>query len=211
MLSSILKSRQLILGSAFVAFALQFVPYFLDIPALTVVSTKLSLIAAIANAFTLSLAVYSQFMRGVSFVRRRARGYIFKVYMMMAMILMVAFAMISQTSGPYNWVMYAIITPLSSVNYGILAFYMASTCARAFKARNTKALLFLASGFIVLFYQAPLTGAVIPAIEPISLYITDTFVMAISRTFTISLTLGAIVFGVRLLLGRERSVIGAGE
>jgi len=210
-MSDILKNRELLLGAAFFAFALQFVPYFLNIQVLTDASTKLTLIAAIANSFTLSLAVHSQFMRGVSFVRRKVLGYVFKVYMILAMVLMVVFAIYSQTSGPYTWVMYAIVNPLSSVNYGILAFYMASTCARAFRARNMKALLFLASGFIVLFYQAPLTGAYIPGIEPVALYITDTFVMAISRTFTISLTLGAIVFGVRLLLGKERSVIGGGE
>jgi hypothetical protein len=169
-----------------IAFMVVFVPYFTPIPVLNTFSTKLITMTAIANAFTLVLAVYSQFRRGIN-------------------------ALFGQDTGPYHWVMFAVINPLSSVNYGILAFYMASTCARAFRARNGKSLLLLATGFIVLLYQAPLTGAFFPGIEPVALYFTNTFAMAAARMFLISVTVGAIVFGVRVLLGQEPSVLGIGK
>lgn len=209
-MSAFFKSREVILIAAGLAFVATFVPYFVTIPELSVISTKLVTITALVNAFTLALAVHSQFMRGMYFVRRRSRGWILKAYMMVTIVLMVIFATMGQDKGPYNWVMLAIVNPLSSVNYGILAFYMASTCARAFRARNMKALLFLAAGFIVLFYQAPLTGSIFPGIEPVALYFTDTFAMAITRTFTISVTLGAIIFGARVLMGKQPQVLGLG-
>jgi len=87
----------------------------------------------------------------------------------------------------------------------------ASTAARAFRARNTQALLLLTTGFIVLLYQAPLTGAYAPWLEPIALYFGDTFGMAAGRMFLISVTVGAIVFGVRVLMGKETSVLGVGK
>ncbi len=207
-MSAFFKNRQIQLAIVGLSFLAVFVPYFIDVPALTTFSTKLITIASIVNAFTITLALYSQFRRGYSFYRRRVRGYLFKVYMMTTIILMIVFAVYSQTAGPYNWVMYSIITPLSSVNYSILAFYMASTGARAFRARNLRALMLLTTGFIVLLYQAPITGAVFPEIVPPATYITETYVVAAARMFLISVTVGAIVFGMRVLMGKEVTLLG---
>lgn len=207
-MSEILKNRELQLIVMALSFLLVFVPYFVEIPALEAASTKLITITAIVNAVTLILALNSQIRRGINIVQRRQTGWYFKAYMIITMILMVIFAFFGRETGPYHWVMYAIINPLSSVNYGILAFYMASTAARAFRARNTQAILLLATGFIVLLYQAPLTGAYAPWLEPIALYFGDTFGMAAGRMFLISVTVGAIVFGVRVLIGEETSVLG---
>lgn len=209
-MSAFFKSKEVVLAVAGLSFLATFVPYFIYFPALDTFSTKLITITALVNCFALALAIYSQFMRGMHYVRRRSRGWILKAYMMIAIVLMIIFATMGQDTGPYSWVMLAIVNPLSSVNYGILAFYMASTCARAFRARNLRALLFLAVGFVVLLYQAPATGIILPGIEPPALYFTGTFAMAVSRTFTISVTLGAIVFGVRVLMGKQPQVLGLG-
>jgi hypothetical protein len=193
------------------AFLMVFVPYFISVPELTVASTKLITITAIANAFTIVLAVYSQFRRGINVVQRRSKGWYFKAYMLTALVLMLIFYLFGQNTGPYHWVMYAIINPLSSVNYGILAFYMASTCARAFRARNVKAMLLLTTGMVVLLYQAPLTGVVIPGIEPVALYFNNTVANAAAKMFLISVTIGAVIFGIRVLLGQEPTVLGVAK
>lgn len=210
-MAEILKNRELQIGVMILSFLIVFVPYFVNIPSLEVASTKLITITAIVNAFTLILALYSQFRRGVNIINRRSRGWYFKAYMLVTLVLMCVFSLWGQETGPYHWVMYSVINPLSSVNYGILAFYMASTAARAFRARNKKALLLLTTGFIVLLYQAPLTGLYLPGLEPIAIYLTDTFGMAAGKMFLISVTVGAIVFGVRVLMGKEPSVLGIGR
>jgi hypothetical protein len=205
---SFLRMKEVQLVVMVLAFLTVFVPYFVDIPALTPISTKLVTIAAITSAFTVVLAVYSQFRRSLSYAIKRTSGWIFKVYMLIALVLMLVFALISRTSGPYTWVTYAVIGPLSSVNYSILVFYMASTAARAYTARNKRALMLLVTGFIVLLYQAPLTASVFPQITPVSLYIQNTFILAIARMYLISVTLGAIVLGMRVLLGKETKALG---
>lgn len=210
-MSEILKNRELQIAVMVISFLIVFVPYFFKIPQLDTVSTKLITITAIVNSFTLVLAIHSQFKRGANIINRRSRGWYFKVYMLITLVLMCVFALFGRETGPYHWVMYSVINPLSSVNYGILAFYMASTCARAFRARNRKAMLLLITGFIVLLYQAPLTGTVFPGIEPFALYFTNTFGKAAGKMFMISVTVGAIVFGVRVLLGNEPSVLGIGK
>lgn len=209
-MAEIIKNKEFQLSIMLISFLIVFVPYFIDIPVLETVSTKLITIAALVNVFTLALAVYSQVKRGMSFIQRKPRGWYFKAYMLITMVLMLVFSLFGLETGPYHWVMFAVVNPLSSVNYGILAFYMASTCARAFRARNPKAALLLITGFIVLLYQAPLTGALFPGIEPVALYLTDTFGKAAGKMFLISVTVGALVFGVRVLLGNEPSVLGIG-
>lgn len=207
-MSAFFKSKEVQLAFMILAFLAVFVPYFFAIPTLNSFSNELVTITAVVSAFTVALAVYSQFRRGFSFVRKKSRGWMFKAYMMTTIVLMMIFALFGQDTGPYSWVMYAVITPLSSVNYSILVFYMASTGARAFRARNLRALLLLTTGFIVLFYQAPLTGTIFPQITPVSLYITNTLVAAAAKMFLISVTVGAIVFGMRVLMGKETTVLG---
>ncbi len=192
------------------SFLLVFIPYFLDIPQLNQASTELVTITSVVTAFTVALAVVSQYRRGMSFITRRVKGWQFKAYMLIAIALMLVFALFGRDQGPYQWVMLAIVNPLSGVNYCILAFYMSSTAARAFRARNSKAILLLLTGFIVLLYQAPLTGALFPSINPIGVYLGATFVTGVGAMFLISVTVGAIVFGVRVLLGKEPSVLGIG-
>lgn len=210
-MSSILRSKELQLALVILSFLVVFIPYFIQIPPLENASNELITITAIISAFTIVLAVYAQFRRGFSYIRRRTRGWIFKAYMLVTLVLMLLFALWGQSTGPYAWVMSAIITPLSSVNYSILVFYMASTGARAFIARNGKALLLLFTGFIVLFYEAPLTGTIIPQIVPPALYITGTLVTAAATMFLITVTVGAIVFGMRVLMGKEPRVLGVQE
>jgi hypothetical protein len=207
-MTEILKSRPLQLAVMAISFLIVFVPYFLDIPALDNASNKLITISGVVTAFTVSLAVYAQFRRGINIINRRSKGWYFKAYMLVTIPLMLILYLFMPNAGPYSWIMYSVVNPLSNVNYGILAFYLSSTAARAFRARNSRALLLLISGFIVLLYQAPLTGAFFPQIEPVALYLGDTFGAAAGRMFLISVTVGAIVFGVRVLLGNEPSVLG---
>lgn len=209
-MAELIKTKEFQLSIMLISFLIVFVPYFINIPVLDTVSTKLIVIAALVNVFTIALAVSSLVKRNMNFIQRKTRGWYFKAYMLSTMVLMLVFSMFGLESGPYHWVMFAVVNPLSSVNYGILAFYMASTCARAFRARNTKAALLLITGVIVLLYQAPLTGTLFPGIEPVALYLTDTFGKAAGKMFLISITVGALVFGVRVLLGNEPSVLGLG-
>jgi len=195
-----------------VSFLLVFVPYFIPWGPLDWLSGKLMTIAAVTNAFTIVIAVYSQFRRSGRFIREKRKGWVYHIYLLVLLAIMTLSGFIlGQHAGAYEWLLLAVVTPLSSVIYGILAFYMASAGARAFRARSPQAALLLVAGFIVLLYQAPLTGAFFPGIEGAATYITNTFGMSVSRMFSISVSIGAIVLGVRMLTGREVAFLGFTE
>jgi len=203
------RNRSVNLIVLVVSFLLVFLPYFFNVPGLYWFSGKLMTIAAVTTAFAIVVAVYSQYRRSFRIINARRKGWPFHVYLLLLMLVTLFFGLAFGTNCVgYRWLLMAVVTPLSSVIYGILAFYMASAGARAFRARSLNAVLLLVAGFIVLFYQAPLTGAVFPAIIPVATYLNNTFAMAVSRVFAISVCVGATVLGVRMLTGRELSFLG---
>ncbi len=210
-MSAFFKSRSAQISVLIISFLLVFVPYFIKFQPLEWFSVKLMTIAAVTNAFTIAIAVYSQYRRSGRFITERRKGWIYHIYLLLLMIFMIFNGLaFGQHEGGYSWLLMAVVTPLSSVIYGILAFYMASAGARAFRARSPHAALLLIAGLIVLLYQAPLTGSVFPGIEPASTYLTNTFGMSVSRMFSISVCIGAIVLGVRMLTGKEVAFLGFG-
>jgi hypothetical protein len=211
-MATFFKSRSAQLSILGLFFLIVFIPYFINIPQLEWLTTKLMTIAAVTNAFTIAIAVYSQWKRSGRFIREKRRGWAYHIYLLLLMAFMVFNGIVlGQDSTGYQWLLQAVVTPLSSVIYGILAFYMASAGARAFRARSPHAALLLIAGFVVLLYQAPLTGAFFPGIEPAADYLTKTFGMSVSRMFSISVCIGAIVLGVRMLTGKEVAFLGFGE
>jgi hypothetical protein len=207
-MSAFFKRKDIQITIVGVSFLIVFLPYFFDVPALQTFSVKLTTVASLVNAFTLALAIHAQFRRAINAWRVKSKGWGWGIYMLIALILMILFGIYGQDKEPWHFILFAVINPLSSVNYSILAFYMSSAAARAFRARNLNATLLLLSGFIVLLYQAPMTGAVFPAISPVALYITGTFAMAYARVITMGTTVASIVLGVRMLTGREVSFLG---
>lgn len=211
-MSMFFKNRSVNLIVLVISFILVFLPYFFNVPELYWLSGKLMTISAVTMNFTIVVAVYSQYRRSLGIINTKRKGWPFHIYLLLLMLVTLFFGLAFGTNHVgYRWLLNAVITPLSSVIYGILAFYMASAGARAFRARNLNAALLLIAGFIVLFYQAPLTGAVFPAIIPAANYLNNTFAMAVSRVFAISVCVGATVLGVRILTGRELSFLGFEE
>lgn len=208
-MATILKRKETSLIVIAVCFALVTVPYFLEIPAFEDASAKLVLMVSVLNAMSILLALYSQTRRSLMLVNQRAHGWPYQLYLIISIYLMAAVGFIfGQSSTQFTWFQYAILMPTGSVIYSMLTFYMASACARAFRARSSQATLLLISGIIVLLGQAPLTGAFVPFFGDARLYLTSTFAMAASRMFAMSVTVGAIVLGVRIITGREVSAMG---
>ena len=214
-MSYLLKRKDVLLTVVAFCFGLVVVPYFFNLPSLSTAADKLIMIVSIINACSFLLALYAQTRRSLLFVKQRVHGWPYQAYLVVTIYLMIFLGLaFGQASKPFLWFQYAILMPCGSVIYSILAFYMASAGARAFRARSPQALLLLIVGILVLLGQAPLTGAYLPGINSVRQYFTSTFAKGAGRMFTISVTVGAIVLGVRVLLGREAAMLGfveAGE
>ncbi len=142
-------------------------------------------------------------------------------------------------AGPYDqegsafwWIQEYLYLPLSSTMFALLAFYIASAAFRAFRAKNTEAILLLGTAFIVLLGRTYagiwLTQSVDNLVAPENTawyaefirglrldrtteMIMNVFNLAGMRAITIGIALGVAATSLKVLLGVDRSYLGGGD
>lgn len=131
-------------------------------------------------------------------------------------------------SGPYNtpasvfgWQYEFMFKPLQATMFSLLCFFVASAAYRAFRAKNVQAVLLLVTASIILLGQTIagywLTGW-IPESSPLAPFKIKNlvewvavFLTAGSRAIMIGIALGVASTSLRVLLGIDRSHLGAGD
>lgn len=214
-MASIIKRRETGLAITLISAMIMFIPYFFKIPVLEAAAATATVWATIINAFAVCLVIYTMSRRQYLRVRRRVRGWPYGVWMLFGAWWLILTGLILDAIGvgakpslPFKFFVDSIIVPADATIYSILCFYMTSACARAFRARNLKALLLMIIGFFVLMKQAPIGAVIWPPFEPIGAWIGDYLVMAANRVFLLGVGLGAIALCVRVLTGRELAFLG---
>ena len=152
------------------------------------------------------------------------RSWLFSVWLIIVLIAYVLLGIYgvesTRTSAPtndwsFNWVYTNAVVALDSAMYSLLAFFIASASFRAFKARTKEAAVLLVSGAITMLYNAPagssIFGPLAPNFNDFSEWILNVPNMAGFRGILIGAAVGAISLGIRVLTGRERGYLGAGE
>jgi hypothetical protein len=109
----------------------------------------------------------------------------------------------------YTWIYEHIFAPCNATMFALLAFFVASAAFRAFRARNVEAALLLGSAIIILVARAPIGRTIHPVLPEISDWILDIPNNAGRRAIMMGAAIGAIATGLRVILGLERSHLGA--
>ena len=120
-----------------------------------------------------------------------------------------------QEGGALWWVFEYIINPIDSTFFAMLAFFVASAAFRAFRAKNTESLLLLATAFLILLGQT-YAGTVLTSwlppdlrLDSIVFVIMSVFNLAGTRAIMIGIALGIVSTSLKVILGIDRSYIGA--
>ena len=126
----------------------------------------------------------------------------------------------NEIGSPFWWLYEYALKPLTATMFAMLAFYVASAAFRAFRAKNTEALLLLATAFVILLGRTAagpaLTGWFPDAIaglrtENLTVTIMQVFNTAGNRAIMIGIALGIASTSLRVILGVDRSWLGTGE
>lgn len=124
------------------------------------------------------------------------------------------------TGSAFGWIYEYALVPLTSTLFALLAFFVASAAFRAFRAKNTEAVLLLVTAFIMLlgrtFAGVVLTGWMPDwlsglRLENLSVYVMQVFNTAGNRAIIIGIALGVAATSLRILLGIDRSWRGSSE
>ena len=124
----------------------------------------------------------------------------------------------------FEWMFKNIQVPMQATMFSLLAFFIASAAYRAFRARTLEATLMLVTAVVVMLARVPIGSFLWQSIMPDSIlqwkdnlpddvasWILNVPSMAARRGIILGISLGAIATSIKIILGIERSYMGAGE
>ncbi len=165
-------------------------------------------------------------------ISRKVPGWGYSVVCLLGFFATLAFGMF-KLGNPFGWtgnvvadgsyfkgIYDYIFKPLGATMFALLAFYVASASYRAFRAKNAEATILLTAAFIILLgrtfigkllsFWVPLneSGMDIPAFAE---WIMNVPNLAGQRAIMIGIALGVVSTSLKLILGIERSYLGADD
>ncbi len=124
----------------------------------------------------------------------------------------------------FGWLYWYVQIPIGATMFSLLAFFIASAAYRAFRARTLEATLMLVTAIVIMFARVPIGRFLWEHIMPdfvlqwranlpgdVSDWILNVPSMAARRGILLGVSLGAIATSLKIILGIERSYMGAGE
>ena len=109
----------------------------------------------------------------------------------------------------YNWFYDHVFAPCNATMFALLAFFVASAAFRAFRMRNLEATLLLVSAIIVMLACAPMGSAISGDLVDVKDWILAIPNNGGRRAIMMGAAIGAIATSLRIILGLERSHMGA--
>ncbi len=109
----------------------------------------------------------------------------------------------------FTWFYDHVFDPCNSTMFALLAFFIASAAFRAFRARNVEAALLLGAAILVMLGRVPIGSLLSESFPYIADWLVDVPNNAGRMAIMMGAALGAVATGLRVILGLERSHLGA--
>jgi hypothetical protein len=165
--------------------------------------------AVIIAAFALFLGLINISRVHARRIRERRPGRLYSFVLLAAMLIVLAIGLPSlsdQPSGPsqpaVQWIFANIQVPIQASLSALLAFFVITAAYRLLRIRSVETVVMLIVTLLVLVGQVAL--GLLPVLPDIQEWILAVPAMAGVRGILLGVALGAILTGVRLLLGVER-------
>lgn len=184
---------------------------FFDVAWFRTVAGQVRLWGIVLAAFALGLASVNLARFHVVRIARRTRGWHNNI---VCLVVMFAFAVGGIAVGPknavYSFYFNNLYSPLSVATMALTIFFIATASFRAVTIRNAEAAILLVSALVIMLGNIPIGDAISPRIPEFADYIMKVPNMAGQRGILITSAVGSIAFGLRVLIGLERTQFGAG-
>ncbi|MFC1712292.1 hypothetical protein ACFL6S_01420 [Candidatus Poribacteria bacterium] len=160
-------------------------------------------------------------------IARKTSDMPYSIVVFVGMVVMAIIGLIrgTETEGTwFGWLFGYIQVPIGATMFSLLAFFIASAAYRAFRARTMEATLMLLTAIVIMFARVPIGEFLWQHTMPdfviqwranlpgdVSNWILNVPSMAARRGILLGISLGAIATSLKIILGIERSYMGAGE
>ena len=165
--------------------------------------------AVIIAAFALFLGVLNVLRVHVRKIRERQTGGLYSFVLIAAMLIVLALGLPpipGQPSGPsqpiVQWIFDNVQAPIQASLSALIVLFIVTAAYRLLRVRNLEAALMLLVTLLVLAGQV--TVGLVPVLPELKDWILDVPAMAGVRGILLGVALGALLTGIRLLLGVER-------
>jgi len=143
--------------------------------------------------------------------RREGTDWYFSAWLLIMLVLWIVIGLVTgqyEQGATYSWLYNAIYLPISSTMYSSLAFYMAYGAYKVLRARNFDAALLFITAVLVIFGNTPMFPAMYPGFFYMREWIFGPIVSGAYRGVRIGIGIGAVVLGIKTLIGMETGYLG---
>jgi hypothetical protein len=163
--------------------------------------------AIILAAVALVLGALNVVATHVRKIRDRRSGWVYSLFLLAALGTVIVLGLVDSrgpASPSVSWIFQNVQIPLQATILALLAFFVASAAYRAFRVRSVDSFILLVVGLIVLLGQVPLGQALWDRIASAKDWILSYPSTGGARGIIIGAALGAVLTGLRVLLGIDR-------
>jgi hypothetical protein len=138
-------------------------------------------------------------------IQRRERGFKYSIVLLSGLVFMIIAGLTTGTGEKSLFLKgyTAILSPITSTMFALLAFYIASAAYRAFRARTVIATILLLSAIVVMLGRVPAGETLVPGVAKASDWLLNVPNMAAKRAIGIGLGLGGSATALKVVLGIE--------
>jgi len=186
--------------------------YYTGIEAITSTFTVIKNWGIVLQGFALGLGAVNLIRVHGSRISSRTRDdWMFSGWLLFMMVTFIFFGLSTgqyDQGTTYNWLYNALYLPLGSTMYSSLAFYMAYGAYKVLRARNLDSALLFITAVLVILGNTPLFPTIYPGFFYMREWIFGPIVSGAYRGIRIGIGMGAVVIGIKTLLGMETGYLG---
>jgi hypothetical protein len=144
-------------------------------------------------------------------IARRHQNWPYSALLLVAMYAYTVIIVVNGQQGAVTqWIFHNMLLAMSATLYGMVAFWVTTCAYRAFRVRSLEGTLMLIAAALVLLGIAPIGSTIWHSWGPLATWLNNVPTAGAFRAITIGSFLGFMATGIRILLGLERSHMGAG-
>ena len=204
--------RDIPLAITFLVGVLAVLDYYTTLESITATFTVIKNWGVVLQAFALGLGAVNLFrVHGRRVSERTREDWMYSAWLLFMLVLFVVIGLGTgkyDASTSYQWIYNAIFLPLGSTMYSSLAFYMAYGAYKVLRARNFEAFLLFITAVLVIIGNTPIFPATYPGFFHMREWIFGPIVSGAYRGIRIGVGIGAVVLGIRTLVGLETGYLG---
>jgi hypothetical protein len=200
---SIMVRRNIPLYMTLVMVLLLWGSYFITSDPMPEIGGHLKNAGSVMFAYIMPLASITLIIRLYRNVTRKVENWYWSIYALAIFAITFLAGRIPGGYDLHSWIYEYFGGPVGRALYAQLGFQILSTGYMAFRIRNWEAIAVLIPGLLVVLGNAPIVGAYIPALAEIKSWMLANPVKAGQGVVLITMALGALVLGVRTILGLE--------